>query len=68
MSGKLSIISAIPSAPKEKDHSRSLVRLFPIIWIIGMEEKFSLWSILILKNFIGAYIIPCKCAQGEKGC
>ena len=60
MSGKLGVRSTIPSTPKEKDHRRALIRLFPIIRIIGVQEKFSLWGILVLKNFIGAYIIPSK--------
>jgi len=60
MPGKLGVRSAIPSAPKEKDHRRAFIRLFPIIRIIGMQKKFSLWGILVLKNFIGAYIFPCK--------
>jgi hypothetical protein len=60
MPGKLGVRSTIPSTPEEKDHRRSLIRLFPIIRIIRMEKKFSLWSIFVLKNFIGAYLIPAK--------
>jgi hypothetical protein len=60
MPGKLGVRSPIPPAPKEEDHRRSLIRLFPIIRIISMEKKFSLWSIFVFQNFIGAYLIPAK--------
>ena len=60
MPGKLGVRSAIPPAPEEKDHRWSLVGLLPIIRIVGVEKKFSLWSIFVLKNFIGANLIPGK--------